>query len=157
MFLYQLQCLRFHCRPHSRRSHWPTSLHHRSSQREVAAAFKHLRLTSKFTITTITYLSFNFKSLVAFQAENCETPVSCDNLLRDFLGLRCNVCPISSSFSSVSTWWVLWGFLSRIEPVSQNLFISLRTVSLWGASISALLYKTLFACRNCTWICSVLK
>ena len=38
---------------------------------------------------------------MAFQAENCETPVSSDNLLRDFLGLRSNVCPISSSFSSV--------------------------------------------------------
>ena len=78
---------------------------------------------------------FNFKSLVAFQAENCETPVFCDNLLWDFLGLRSNVCPISSSFSSVST-WVLLGFLSRTEPVSRNLFTSLRTVSLWGARIS---------------------
>ena len=73
--------------------------------------------------------------LANLQSEKCETPVSCDNLLRDFLGLRSNVCLISSSFSSVST-WVLWGFLSRTEPVSRNLFTSLRTVSLWGARIS---------------------
>ena len=56
------------------------------------------------------------------QSENCETPVSCDNLPRDFLGLRSNVCPISSRFSSVSTWRVLWSYLSRTEPVSRNLF-----------------------------------
>ena len=86
--------------------------------------------------TTSILYGFNFKSVVAFQAENCETLVSCDNLLRDFLGLRSNVCSISSSFSSVNTWRVHWGFLSRTEPVSRNLFISLRTVSLWGARIS---------------------
>ena len=70
--------------------------------------------------TTVILYGFNFKSVVAFQAENCETPISCDNLLRDFLWLSSNICPISS-YSSVST-WVLWGFLSRTEPVSRNLF-----------------------------------
>ena len=121
-----------------------------SGQREVAAAFKIQIQASTFILQIYNYnnhilysqyhvvilCGFNFKSVVAFQAENCETPVFCDNLLRDFLGLRSNVCPISSSFSSVRTWRVLWDFLSRTEPVSWNLFTSLRTVSLWGARIS---------------------
>ena len=88
--------------------------------------------------TTVILYGFNFKSLVTFQAENCETPVFCDNLLRDFLGLRSNVFPISSSFSSVSTWRVLWGILSRTEPVSRNLFtncISVRRTDI-GESVS---------------------
>ncbi|PSN40146.1 hypothetical protein C0J52_13059 [Blattella germanica] len=62
---------------------------------------KVLEMMSMCFHTSLT--SFNFKSLVAFQGENCETPISCENLLRDFLGLHCNVCPILSKFSSVST------------------------------------------------------
>ena len=130
--IFQLQCLIFHCRPLSRRSparpaactvlgsprqhSWRLSpasgrsCHVENLNSSVYVYLANLQLQQSHTLLTVSrglnygYLIwFNFKSVVAFQAGNCETPVSCDNLPRDFLGLRSNVCPISSSFSSVST------------------------------------------------------
>ena len=120
-----IQCLIFHCRPLSRRSPaWQVS---RLLRVSVPGTF----LWPAGGSCRVENLNSSIYVYHAnLQSENCETPVSCDNLLRDFLGLRSNVCPISSTFSSVSTWRVVWSFLSRTEPVSQNLFTNLQTVSL---------------------------
>ena len=120
-----LQCLIFHCRPLSRSS--PAQPASQLLRVSVPGAF--LRPAGgSCRVENLNSSAYVYHANL--QSENCETPVSCNNLLRDFLGLRSNVCPISLRFSSVSTWQVLWGFLSRTEPVSRNLFTSLRTVSL---------------------------
>ena len=127
-FIYSclfIQCLIFHCRPLSRRS--PGRPASRLLRISVPGAFL---LPGGGSCHVENLNSSVYVYHANLQSENCETPVSCDNLLRDFLGLCSNVCPISSRFSSVNTWRVLWGFLSRTEPVSRNLFTSLRTVSL---------------------------
>ena len=125
--LIELQCLIFHCRPLSRRSiARPASL---SWLLRVSVPGAFLRPAGgSCRVENLNSSVYVYHANL--QSENCEPPVSCDNLLRDFLGLRSNVCPIPSRFSSVSTWRVLCGFLSRTEPVSRNLFTSLRTVSL---------------------------
>ena len=131
IFIYHIQCLIFHCRPLSRRS--PTRPASRLLRVSVPGAF--LRpVGGSCRVENLNSSVYVYHANL--QSENCETPISCGNLLRDFLGLRSNVCPISSRFPSVSTWRVLWGFLSRTEQVFRNLFTSLRTVSLWGAWIS---------------------
>ena len=120
----------FHCRPLSRRS--PARPASRLLRVSVPGAFLQPAGGSCLVENLNSSVYVYHANL---QSENCETPVFCDNLIRDFLGLRSNVCPISWRFSSVSTWRVLWRFLSRTEPVSRNLFTSLRTVSLCGARI----------------------
>ena len=120
-----IQCLIFHCRPLSRRS--PARPASRLLRVSVPGAF--LRPAGgSCRVENLNSSVYIYHANL--QSENFETPISCDNLLGDFLGLCSNVCPISSRFSSVSTCRVLWGFLSRTGPVSQNLFTSLRTVSL---------------------------
>ena len=98
-YIIVIQCLIFHCRPLSRRS-----------PARPASLLLHVTVPGAFLQPAEGSCRIeNLNSSVYvyhanLQSENCETPVSCDNLLRDFLGLRSNICPISSSFSSVSTW-----------------------------------------------------
>ena len=125
LFTLHIECLIFHCHPLSRRL--PARPAPRLLRISVPGAF----LWPAGGSCRIENLNSSVSVYHAnLQSENCETPVSCDNLLRDFLGLRSNICPISLRFSSVSTWRVLWGFLSRTESISRNLFTSLQTVSL---------------------------
>ena len=127
IYIY-IQCLIFHCRPLSRRSPaWPAS---RLLCVSVPGAFLRSAGSAGGSCRVENLNSSIYVYHANLQSENCETPVSCDKLLRDFLRLRSDVCPISLWLSSVSTWRVLWDFLSRTEPVSRNLFTSLRTVSL---------------------------
>ena len=128
-----IQCLIFHCRPLSRRSPARPA----SPCQRFCGAF--LR-PAEGSCPDENLNSSVYVYHANLQSENCETPVSYDNLLRDFLELRSNVCPISSMFSSESTWRVLWGFLSRTEPVSRNIFtftncISVRRTDI-GESVS---------------------
>jgi hypothetical protein len=59
----------------------------------------------------------SFSNCVAVLALDFDTPVSWARRFSDFLGVRSSLHPMSSNFSSVSTWRLCFCFLSIKSPV----------------------------------------
>jgi hypothetical protein len=66
-----------------------------------------------------------FSNCVAVLAPDFDTPVSSARHFSDFLGVCSSLAPMSSNFSSVSTWSLCFCFLSVKSPVVLSLFTKL--------------------------------